>query len=551
MPARVDNLREATDRAVRLVALGHLADASSAHERLINKTDDEALHDFRVALRRLRTWERAFRPYLRRDVSKKLRRRLRKLARDSGASRDLQVHLEWLATQRRSLGRRQRAGVQWIVDKLEERKAEADDALDDATDGRFERLESRFTRALTTYSERIQLRRDGRGVPQQPFANALAPRLRSAATELEQHLGHVRTPRDEEEGHEARIAAKRLRYRLEPVMKVVNGAPEVVERRKLLQDILGDLHDAQVFGAEITGLAVDAALGSEPNAVHAPAPRSVVPARAAPPARAEEAPVTASDAVEPAQAPSAEQTAVETEAPPATPEAAADTPADTAETEIPPPVVIGGDLGPGIDAINERLRARSSSAFAQFTAEWLGDRSAPFFRDVEAVIDRIAAAAGDGLEIERKYLLSFVPEVARDNRWVDIAQGYVPGSRLHERVRRVSVHHGSGRKEVRYYRTVKLGDGVSRIEIEEETTEAIFLTMWPLTRRRRLRKRRFEVDVDGRTWQIDEFKNRDLVLAEIELESEDEDVNFPDWLAPAVQREVTGEPEFQNINLAR
>ena len=115
----------------------------------------------------------------------------------------------------------------------------------------------------------------------------------------------------------------------------------------------------------------------------------------------------------------------------------------------------------------------------------------------------------------------------------------------------MSVHHGSGRKEVRYYRTVKLGDGVSRIEIEEETTEAIFLTMWPLTRRRRLRKRRFEVDVDGRTWQIDEFKNRDLVLAEIELESEDEDVNFPDWLAPAVQREVTGEPEFQNINLAR
>ena len=53
------------------------------------------------------------------------------------------------------------------------------------------------------------------------------------------------------------------------------------------------------------------------------------------------------------------------------------------------------------------------------------------------------------------------------------------------------------------------------------------------------------------TWEIDEFKNRDLVLAEIELESEDDDVAFPDWLAPAVQREVTGEPEFQNINLAR
>ena len=165
--------------------------------------------------------------------------------------------------------------------------------------------------------------------------------------------------------------------------------------------------------------------------------------------------------------------------------------------------------------------------------------------------DRITAASREGIEIERKYLLRHLPEEARDGRWIDVAQGYLPGTRLHERVRRVSVHHGSGRKDVRFYRTVKLGEGVARTEIEEETTEAIFLALWPLTRRRRLRKRRYEVDVDGRTWEIDEFRNRDLVLAEIELDSEDDDVTFPDWLAPAVQREVTGEPEFLNINLAR
>jgi adenylate cyclase len=92
---------------------------------------------------------------------------------------------------------------------------------------------------------------------------------------------------------------------------------------------------------------------------------------------------------------------------------------------------------------------------------------------------------------------------------------------------------------------------VTRTEIEEETTQAIFDVMWPLTRRRRLRKRRFEVQADGVTWEIDEFKHRDLVLAEIELDSEDDEVVYPDWLAPAVQREVTKEPEFQNINLAR
>ena len=209
------------------------------------------------------------------------------------------------------------------------------------------------------------------------------------------------------------------------------------------------------------------------------------------------------------------------------------------------------DLLAGIAALMDRLRERATFAFNQFATQWLGDAATSFFREVDTVAESIAAAAREGIEIERKYLLRFVPEEARDGRRIDIAQGYLPGNRLHERVRRVVVQHGSGRKEVRFYRTVKLGEGVTRTEIEEETTEAMFLALWALTRRRRLRKRRFEIEVDGRTWQIDDFKNRDLVLAEIELESEDDDVTFPEWLAPAVQREVTGEPEFQNINLAR
>jgi len=150
------------------------------------------------------------------------------------------------------------------------------------------------------------------------------------------------------------------------------------------------------------------------------------------------------------------------------------------------------------------------------------------------------------LEIERKYLLRGLPPAVEQAPSAEIDQGYLPGNEIRERVRRVR-----GPSEVRFVRTLKAGAGIERIEIEEETTEAVFLAMWPLTRRRRLRKRRFEVDADGQTWEIDEFKNRDLVLAEIELDSEDDDVAFPDWLAPAVQREVTGEPEFQNINLAR
>jgi CHAD domain-containing protein/CYTH domain-containing protein len=568
MAARVDNLRESTDRSVRLVALGHLADATAAHSRLSNETDDEALHDFRVALRRLRSWERAFRPYLRDDLGKKLRRRLRDLAHDTGDSRDLEVHLAWLGDQRRSLGRRQRAGLDWLVSQMEHKKAEADHALEKDVDGRFTRLEARLARALEFYRERIRLRKNGRAAPVPVFAEALAPRVRTQARELERHLGNVHSERDVREGHEARIAAKRLRYLLEPVMKIIPGAADLVDRLKSLQDVLGDLHDAQVFGAEISKAALDAAAapnagstrGGEPGAnLRRPASDSSAPV-ASEAASSNAAAEPLAKSAEPAdsavgQTTDAPQSAAPDAAAPSPPAAA---PATDAPSSAPAPTEPAApakrpnaDIAPGLTVIMERLRARATAAFSQFSAEWLGDKAAGVFRDVDAVADRIAQSAREGQEIERKYLLRFVPEKARDSRWVEIAQGYLPGSKLQERIRRVSVNHGSGGKDVHYYRTMKLGEGVTRTEVEEETTEAIFLAMWPLTKRRRLRKRRFEVDVDGLTWEIDEFKNRDLVLAEVELDSEDDEVTFPDWLAPAVQREVTGEPEFLNINLAR
>ena len=539
MAARIDNLRESTDRAVRLVALGHLADAVDAYERLVGEKDDEALHDFRVGLRRLRSWERAFRPYLRHDIGNKLRRRLRNLARDTGASRDLEVHLAWLAEQRRSLGRRQRAGLNWLVANLEQRKSEADAVLQEDVDERFTRLDTRLRRALESYRERVHLRGNGRPAPVRAFADALAPRVRAAAKDLRDHLTRVHTMHDEREGHEARIAAKRARYLLEPVVKLVPGAASIVDRLKELQDVLGDLHDAQVFGGEIAELAADEAQSEAPNA-ESPPPEVVSSQNGQ----------STSDTVAAMSAPPEATAPVSAAATETTPEATGVV-TSTAVEPVVAPAPPAPDIRPGIAAISDRLRDRATAAFLQFSQDWLGDSSASFFRDFDAVVDRIAEAALEGLEIERKFLLSFVPEEARDGRRVDIAPGYVPGSQLNERIRRVSISHRSGRKEVHFYRTVKLGEGVTRTEIEEETTEAIFLAMWPLTHRRRLRKRRFEVNVDGRTWEIDEFKNRDLVLAEIELDSEDEDVTFPDWLAPAVQREVTGEPEFQNINLAR
>lgn len=154
--------------------------------------------------------------------------------------------------------------------------------------------------------------------------------------------------------------------------------------------------------------------------------------------------------------------------------------------------------------------------------------------------------ASHDVEIERKYLLRSCPPETAAAPVVDIDQGYLPGERILERVRRMSNAAGA-----RYYRTVKLGTGIQRFEFEEETTEQFFTTVWPLTRGHRVQKRRYTLHDGGVEWVVDEFVDRPLVLAEIELESADAVIRIPDWLAKELVREVTNEPDYTNYRLSR
>ena len=149
-------------------------------------------------------------------------------------------------------------------------------------------------------------------------------------------------------------------------------------------------------------------------------------------------------------------------------------------------------------------------------------------------------------EIERKYLLRGQPPRTAGAASLEIDQGYIPGERIRERVRRARDASGT-----RYYRTIKMGSGVQRIEIEEEATEEFFQAVWPLTLGRRVRKRRYLVDHDGLLWEIDEFLDRpSLWLAELELAHADDKVEIPAWLRPFVEREVTDDPSYTNRALA-
>ena len=160
-------------------------------------------------------------------------------------------------------------------------------------------------------------------------------------------------------------------------------------------------------------------------------------------------------------------------------------------------------------------------------------------------VHELARSAGVAPEIERKYLLRALPLIRAGVDTADVDQGWIPGLRLRERIRRVRKETGDT-----YFRTLKWGTGVTRLELEEETTEAVFDRLWSLTGECRVRKRRYQVPEGDLLWEIDEFLDRDLFLAEVELNRPSDRPPFPDWLAPYVVREVTDDPRYTNRALA-
>jgi CHAD domain-containing protein len=251
-------LSRAPEEGARLLALDFLDQAAAAFPRLEDRSDPEGLHDFRVALRRLRSCLRAYGACLDDSLPKKLRRRLRRLAQATGPGRDTEVQIEWLRAQGKHLASSHRAGLTWLVARLGERMEKAYRHLTGALEEKFPALEQELRRRLSVYRTEVLLDPQAR---RPTFGAATAGILREQATELEEHLARIEDEEDEEESHQARISAKRLRYLLEPLLAEVPAAAPLVKRLKALQDILGELHDAHVLETELHDGTVAAASG--------------------------------------------------------------------------------------------------------------------------------------------------------------------------------------------------------------------------------------------------------------------------------------------------
>jgi adenylate cyclase len=146
-------------------------------------------------------------------------------------------------------------------------------------------------------------------------------------------------------------------------------------------------------------------------------------------------------------------------------------------------------------------------------------------------------------EIERKFLV-------KDDSWRAPAgagkkylQGYLSLDR--ERVVRIRVKEGEG------ILTIKgLRQGVSAAEYEYPIPLADAQEMLQnLCLRPLIEKLRYRVEYVGLVWEIDEFQgdNQGLVLAEVELDSEEQTIDLPPWAG----LEVSHDKRYANASLVQ
>jgi adenylate cyclase len=145
------------------------------------------------------------------------------------------------------------------------------------------------------------------------------------------------------------------------------------------------------------------------------------------------------------------------------------------------------------------------------------------------------------LEIERKFLLkddSWKSQVVRSHV---LKQGYLassPGPTVRIRTSDQSA-----------FLTIKgKTTGISRVEFEYEVPMEEALELLKLSANTPIEKTRHIVKANGHVWEIDVFEgaNFGLVLAEVELQSEDEQIVLPSWIGI----EVSDDPRYFNSYLS-
>ncbi|RTY95782.1 CYTH domain-containing protein [Flavobacterium sp. GT3R68] len=148
------------------------------------------------------------------------------------------------------------------------------------------------------------------------------------------------------------------------------------------------------------------------------------------------------------------------------------------------------------------------------------------------------------IEIERKFLVTSEDFRSKSHTVHDIAQGYLnsnPNRTVRVRIR--------GEQAFLTVKGKGNTSGMSRFEWEKEIPKTDAQQLLLLCENGVIEKKRYEVQVGTHTYEVDVFfgNNEGLIIAEIELNSEFESFEKPNWLG----QEVTNNERFYNAYLSQ
>ncbi|WMX13071.1 CYTH domain-containing protein [Aureispira sp. CCB-E] len=147
-----------------------------------------------------------------------------------------------------------------------------------------------------------------------------------------------------------------------------------------------------------------------------------------------------------------------------------------------------------------------------------------------------------GVEIERKYLVQLEAwEKAKSQATcMELSQGYL--SLDPARTVRIRIQ-----KEQALLTIKGKSQGISRVEFEYTIPLAEGMELLKICQGSIIRKKRYVLTVNDLTWEVDEFEgdNVGLILAEVELDTENQSIELPLW----IQEEVSHDQRYFNSNL--
>jgi CHAD domain-containing protein len=237
-------------RGARVVALELVDALGKAHANYVDGKPD-ALHDLRVAVRRLRSGIRAYRPVLDDTVSGKSRRALKALAEATAVARDAEVALGIL-DELPAPPPRTRSGHADLRRRLEREASDSRGDTDETLAAAIPKVVGRLTRELSHFQLDIPVDGDTESETMSEFSAHVVDRHgEKLARALEKLAEREEDGEDGDEApdvdalHVARISGKRLRYVAERLPGT--AAAHLVGRLTALQDDLGEYRDAQLL----------------------------------------------------------------------------------------------------------------------------------------------------------------------------------------------------------------------------------------------------------------------------------------------------------------